>query len=655
MFDHLFSEGTIGTMKTNNRIVFTAMGNAFANTDGTVSETDIAFYGARAKGGVGLVITECAVVDGETGRGNGQQICVYDDKFVPGLKALSDEIHKYDQKLAVQIYHPGRQGVTAFNGNGTMPAPSAIECKAVHQPTHAMSLDEIKAMVQKFVAAAVRVKEAGVDAVEVHGAHGYLINEFLSPYTNVRTDEYGGSTENRMRFLEEIITGIQEKCGKDYPMLVRLSVDEFLEYSGVEDQGLKLEESVKIAKRLEELGVHALDISSGIYESMNTAWEPSSFPQGWKIHLAETIKKAVQIPVIGVSVIRDPEYADQIIKEGKLDFAGSARQHYSEPEWSNKAKEGRLSEIRKCISCLHCMETLMGMGGAPTTECTINIQTGKEHVYTDIKKDGANRKVAIIGAGPAGLEAARVLLERGFQPVIFEKNKQLGGQLQLANKPPKKEKINWLIQFLQATTEEKGVEIRYGHAATLEELKKLDPYAIFITQGSKPFVPKFLANTGLDSIVTAADVLGGTLDIQEKNVAIVGSGLTGLETAHYLAERKNKVHLFEMEENIGPGLFFQNLIDVMNHIMPLGVELHPNSKLIDVREGQATFEHTVTGACSTFDFDCLVLSIGNQPATDLVEEINKEFDNVRILGDANKVGKIRDAMEDGFLAAYELS
>lgn len=654
MFDHLFSEGTIGTMKTSNRVVFTAMGNAFAHTDGTVSETDIHFYGARAKGGVGLIITECTVVDEKTGRGNGQQICVYDDRFIPGLKALADEIHKYGQKIAVQIYHPGRQGLAFFNGNGTMPAPSAIECKAVHQPVHAMSLEEISAMVDKFIKAAVRVKESGMDAVEVHGAHGYLINEFLSPYTNIRTDQYGGSTENRMRFLEEIITGIRKECGEDYPVIVRLSADEFLDYAGLKDQGLKLEETVQIAKRLEELGVNALDISSGIYESMNTAWEPSSFPQGWKIHLAETIKKAVEIPVIGVSVIRDPEYADAIIGEGKLDFAGSARQHYAEPEWCNKANDGRVKEIRKCISCLRCMESLMEADGGKITQCSINIRTGKEGIYLDPVKDGKGRTVAIVGAGPAGLEAARVLKERDFNPVIFEKSAQLGGQLQLANKPPKKDKIDWLIDFLQATTQDKGVEIRFEEEATLDALKTLDPYAVFIAQGSTPFVPKFLANKELAHILTAAQVLGGEVDITGKSVGIVGSGLTGIETAHFLAEKDNKVHLFEMEENIGPGLFFQNLIDVMNHIMPLGVQLHPNSKLIDVREQEATFEDTVTGACSTFDFDYLVLSIGNRPNTILVDEIKDAFSHVHVLGDTDKVGKIRDAMETGFLAAYDL-
>lgn len=654
MFDHLLREGTIGSMKTKNRVVFTAMGNAFANTDGTVSETDLAFYGARAKGGVGLIITECTVVDGVTGRGNGQQICIYDDAFLPGLTSLADEVHKYGQKIAVQIYHPGRQGISVLNGNNPMPAPSEIECKAVHQPVHAMTVEEIAAMVQKFVDAAVRAKKAGMDAVEVHGAHGYLINQFLSPYTNHRTDAYGGSTENRMRFLEEIIFGIQEACGTDYPVLVRLSADEFLEYAGVQEHGLKLEESVEIARRLEALGVHALDISSGIYESMNTAWEPTSFPQGWKIHLAQTIKKAVQIPVIGVAVLRDPAYADQLIRDGSIDFAGSARQHFAEPEWSNKAKEGRVAEIRKCISCLRCMETLMTADGEKTTECSINIQTGKEHLFHHLPKNGNDRIVAIIGAGPAGLEAARVLKERNFKPVLFEKTDLLGGQLQLANKPPKKEKLNWLVDFLKATTEDKGVEIRYGQEASLDALKALNPYAVFIAQGSEPIVPRFLVGNTSDSIVTAAQVLAGDQEIVNKKVVVVGSGLTGLETAHYLAEKENQVQVYEMAEDIGPGLFFQNLIDVMNHIMPLGVSLHPNSKLLDVRNNQATFESTKTGACSLVDFDLLVLSLGNQPNTALVNSIQSEFDKVVVLGDAGKVGRIRDAMETGFLAAYQL-
>ncbi|MBP2072265.1 MULTISPECIES: FAD-dependent oxidoreductase [Thermoanaerobacterium] len=654
MFDGLLSKGKIGTMETRNRIVMTAMGNALANNDGTVSQRDINFYGARAKGGVGLIITECTIVD-ERGKGNTKQICVYDDRFIPGLKALAEEVHKYDGKIVVQIYHPGRQGISAINGNLPMMAPSDVECKVVRQPVQAMSIQQIEEMVNKFVDAAVRIKNAGIDGVEVHGAHGYLINQFLSPYTNKRTDKYGGNLENRMRFLEEIVVGIKEKCGKDFPLLVRLSVDEFLEMVGLPNEGLHIDESVKIAKRLEELGVDALDISCGIYETMNVAWEPSSYEQGWKVHLAETIKKSVNIPVIGVSVYRDPEFANRMIEEGKIDFVGSARQHFADPEWANKAKEGKLDEIRKCISCLYCMESLMSadITGA-SAQCSINIQSGREGELNDFKEDGAKRVVAIIGAGPAGLEAARILAKRRFKPLIFEKSDKLGGQLQFANKPPKKEKINWLIDYLKTQIEKAGIEVRYNTAPTVEILKKLNPYAIFLAQGSNPIMPKSIRGIDRKNVLVAEDILSGKVRLNGKKVAVVGSGMTGLETAHYLAVDGNDVSVFEMADEIGPGLFFQNLIDILGHLGPFKVKLYPKHKLVEIGEDKVIFENTETKENIYQVFDYVVLSLGRTPNTELIDEIKAAFDNVVVLGDAKQAGKIRNAMESGFMAAYNL-
>ncbi|MEG6565429.1 FAD-dependent oxidoreductase [Thermoanaerobacterium saccharolyticum] len=654
MFDGLLSKGKIGTMETRNRIVMTAMGNALANNDGTVSQRDINFYGARAKGGVGLIITECTIVD-ERGKGNTKQIGVYDDRFIPGLKALAEEVHKYGGKIAVQIYHPGRQGISAINGNLPMMAPSDVECKVVRQPVQAMSIEQIEEMVNKFVDAAVRIKNAGIDGVEVHGAHGYLINQFLSPYTNKRTDKYGGNLENRMRFLEEIVVGIKEKCGRDFPLLVRLSVDEFLGMVGLPNEGLHIEEGVKIAKRMEELGVDALDISCGIYETMNVAWEPSSYEQGWKVHLGETIKKSVNIPVIGVSVYRDPEFANRMIEEGKIDFAGSARQHFADPEWANKAKEGRLDEIRKCISCLYCMESLMNADivGA-SAQCSINIQSGREGELNDFKEDGAKRVVAIIGAGPAGLEAARILAKRRFKPVIFEKSDKLGGQLQLANKPPKKEKINWLIDYLKTQIEKAGIEVRYNTAPTVEILKQLNPYAVFIAQGSNPIMPKSIRGIDRKNVLVAEDILSGKVKLNDKKVAVVGSGMTGLETAHYLAVDGNDVNVFEMADEIGPGLFFQNLIDILGHLGSFKVKLYPKHKLVEIGEDKVVFENTETKENVHHVFDYVVLSLGRTPNTELIDEIKAAFDNVVVLGDAKQAGKIRNAMESGFMAAYNL-
>lgn len=655
MFPHLFSEGKIGNLRTKNRIVMTAMGNHLANTDGSVSERDIAFYTTRARGGVGLIITECAIVDGASGKGNTQQISVAEDQFIPGLNRLAQAIHKCDSKIVVQIYHPGRQGISVINGNLPMPAPSAVECQAVHQPTVAMSTEEVEAMVEKFIQAAVRVKEAGIDGVEVHGAHGYLINQFLSPYTNLREDRYGGSFENRLRFLEEIVLGIRERCGKDYPLIVRLSVDEFLETTGQPDKGLHLADGVKIAQHLEKLGVDAIDVSSGIYESMNVAWEPFSFEEGWKIHLSEAVKKAVSIPVIGVAVFRDPEYADQAIGQGKLDFVGSARQHYADAEWSNKAKAGQVGNLRKCISCLHCMETLMNADMSPIPcQCSINIQSGRELDYADFKTNGAGRIVAIIGAGPAGLEAARVLALRRFKPIIFEKTNQLGGQLELANKPPKKEKINWLIDYLKNQVAELAVEVKFNTSPTLEELKKLNPYAILIAHGSKAVMPHFIPGIDGPAVLSYVDILNRTVKLTNQKVAVIGSGMCGIETAHFLAEGGNQVSLFEMADNIGPGLYFQYLIDIMGRIGQLGVQLYPKHKLVEIKNKTVVFETTVSGEKSEYSFDAIVIAVGAEPNMELTAELQSHFERVYPLGDAVKVGKIRNALESGFIAAYGL-
>ena len=410
MYRRLFQPIQIAGMRVPNRIAMTAMGNHLANPDGSVSDADVAFYAARAAGGVGLVITECACVDFAAGKGNLRQLAVDDDRYIPGLKRLADAVHAHGAALCVQLYHPGRQGIAAVNGVETMAAPSVTECQCVHQPTHAMTTEEIREMVHRFAMGAYRLKQAGVDAVEFHGAHGYLIGQFLSPYTNRRSDAYGGSFENRMRFLDEIILEARRLCG-DYPMLVRFSVDEHMDYAGKPGEGLSLSHGIEIARHLEKLGVDALDVSSGIYETMNTAWEPVGFDEGWKIDGPAAVKEAVSIPVIGASVIREPAYAEQILSEGKVDLVGSARAFLADPQWGKKALEGRDCEIRKCISCLYCMETLMAADMSPVPMgCAINFEAGREAVWQEaqLPKDGNGRCVAVIGAGPAGMEAARV-------------------------------------------------------------------------------------------------------------------------------------------------------------------------------------------------------------------------------------------------------
>ena len=656
MYQKLFAPLKIGTMEVPNRIAMTAMGNHLANPDGTVSDADVAFYGARAAGGVGLVITECACVDFSTGKGNLKQLAVDSDSQIPGLKRLADEIHSHGSRVAVQIYHPGRQGIAALNGVETMKSSSATECQCVHQPTHEMTLEEVREMVCRFAQGALRLKKAGVDAVEFHGAHGYLIVQFLSPYTNHRTDAYGGSFENRMRFLDEIIDETRKLCG-DYPILVRYSVDEHLEYVGKPGEGITLPDGVQIAKHLESKGVDALDVSCGIYETMNTAWEPVGFDQGWKLSGPAAVKQAVGIPVIGVGVIRQPEYAEQVLRQGLVDMVGSARTFYADPDWGKKALEGRACEIRKCISCLYCMETLMAADMSPVpVACAINFEGGREAEYSPetMKKDGHGRTVAVIGAGPAGMEAARILALRGFRPVVFEKTAHVGGQMLLASKPPKKEKTGWLTEYQLTQLEKLGVEVRLNTAPTVETLKALDPYAVFVAQGSRGIKPRSIPGLDGENVYLPGDVLMGRVSLRDQDVCVVGSGMTGIETAELLADQGNRVTVFEMAQEIGPGVFFQNLIDVMGRINAHDVKLYPGHKLCAVDGRAVTVEETSTGEKREFDFDAVVVSLGVAPNKDLVEQIRENFENVRVMGDAEKGGRVADAIRTGYLAAWEL-
>jgi 2,4-dienoyl-CoA reductase-like NADH-dependent reductase (Old Yellow Enzyme family)/thioredoxin reductase len=657
MYERLFSEGKIGNLTVPNRIAMTAMGNHMAKPGGEVSDIDVEFYGARAAGGVGLVILECLTIDYATGKGNFGQMSADDDKFIPGLKRIADAVHEHGSVVAAQIYHPGRQGIAELNGVESMVAPSEVECQAVHQPTHAMSKAEIDDIVAKFGAAAKRCKEAGIDAVEVHAAHGYLINQFISPYTNKRTDEYGGSLENRLRFLAEIMASIQAACGPEYPVIVRFSVDEHLEYVGHPEEGIHLDEGVEIAKHIEKLGAAALDVSCGIYETMNTAWEPIGFDEGWKIDGPAKVKQVVNVPVIGVSVIRNPDYAEKILEEDKVDFIGSARQFFADPEWGNKAREGRVNEIRKCISCMYCMETLMETDiTGVTVACAINYQGGREAQYGDaaLRQDGNGKTVAVIGAGPAGLEAGIVLAKRGFKPVIFEKKPEVGGQVLSASKPPKKEKMLWLLDYQKTILENYGVEIRYSTTPGIEDLKALDPYAVIIAQGSNPLLPRSITGLDQDNVFTPPEILSGAASLTGKRIGVIGSGMTGIETAEYLAAQGNTIVLFEMVEEIGPGLFFQNLIDIMSRLGVHEPEMYTQHKLVGIEGNTATFESLVTGEVARFEFDAFVVSLGVIPNTDLIAEIKENFDKTFVVGDALAGGRIAAAIGDGYKTAFEL-
>lgn len=692
MYEKLFSEGKIGNVTIKNRIVMTAMGVDCADPNGTASPRAQEYYETRARGGIGLIVTEVTRINDSHGVALAGQLSLSNDKLIPAFKELVDRVHSHGTKIFVQLHHPGRQNMSAIATSwgmlekvgdlippfwptihkagaqvdaGAMLASPLVgymsklmlpvvgasniplklgESPIKGQPTRALTKWEIRRLEQQFVDGAVRAKKAGADGVELHGAHGYLIQQFLSPYTNTRTDEYGGSLENRMRFMLNIIKGIRAACGADYPIMVRLTVDEFYDTIGYPELGLKLPEGVEIAKRLEQAGVDAIDVSCCTYETANTGIEPMSYEPGWRTYLVKAVKDAVSIPVFGVGVIRTPEQAEKLLEDGEMDFIGLGRPTLADPEWANKAKEGRANEIVRCISCLTCFETDMNnmLKGEPC-ECALNPKCCREIEYNDatLPKTGAGKNLVVIGAGPGGLTAAREAAKRGFTVTLLEKEQEPGGQLNLAKMPPHKDKMQWAIDDLTANAKAAGVDIRYGVDVTEESLRALDPYAVILATGGQPIVPKIPGVDGAN-VCTAPDVLSGKVKLTGKRVAVIGSGLTGLETAELLADQGNVVTVAEMAKNIGPGVYVQVYWDVIPKLNKAGVNLLPDNKLIQITDESIVLE-TKAGLRTTIDVDAVVLSLGVKPVNDLEAVAKKVTPKVYAVGDANAPGKLVNA------------
>lgn len=659
-YEHLLSPIKIGSLTLRNRVVMGAMGNAVANEDQTLGEGARAYYAERAKGGVGLIINEATRVTDELhGVMQPRQSSVASDRLLPTLRKTAEAVHFYGGAIFFQLHHPGRQG---FAPNPQKYTPSGIPSylgPSNPEPCHTMSKEEIQKLVGQFVDGAERCYKAGIDGVELHGAHGYLIGQFFSPFTNRRLDEYGGSTENRARFAKEIIQGIRERLGKEYPIMLRISADEFLDRAMVPvpeaELGLKVEEAVKICRYLVPFGLDAIDVSAGVYESMNEAWEPISYPEGWKLYLAEEIKKAVDVPVFGVGVIRNPDFAEKVIAEGRVDGVTIARGLLADPEWVNKVKEGRIRDIRRCISCLNCMST-MGPNGDKGfgISCSVNPRNAKEWFYNDFKRNGNGRLCVVIGAGPAGLEAARILAERGFKVTLFESGERIGGQVNLALKAPHKEKMQWLIEYYETQLTQLGVEIRLKTKAGVEDIRALHPYAVFVATGSKPVILKGIEGISGQNVYTPEQILSGAADLHNKHVAVIGSGMTGLETAEFLVDQGNRVSIVEMADVIAPGASMQNVMDIRKHIDAQGTAYYPGHKLVKIVEEGVILEEKGAGI-RKLEADAIVLSLGVKSENKLWAECKDVFEHVVLIGDAAQTGKIQTAVESGFAEAYRLN
>lgn len=646
----LAQKGKIGNVEIKNRMVMAAMGDLIANPDGTVSDAAIAYYGARSKGGIGLIITGIVRINDTDGAAGPNQLSLADDKYIPRFKLLVDEVHKYGAKIFPQIQHSGRQGIAMFTGNDYVLAPSAIPSAITKQPTRALTIEQIHQLVGQFGDAARRAMEAGADGVEIHAAHGYLINQFLSPFSNKRTDEYGGSFENRMRFLLEIMRDVRAKTQNKIPITVRISADEFLSDAGIPMPYIDISEGIKIAKAIEAEGVEAINVSCGTYESMNKAIEPISYPQGWRKDFIKAVKDEVSVPVIAVAKLREPQVAEELLQQGVMDFAAFGRPLLADPDFPIKAIEGRDDDICKCISCLFCFEEL---NKGSHVVCAVNPRTGFETKYPPREKTPEPKTVVVVGAGPAGLAAAEILKKHGHNVVVFEAEKGIGGQVRIGKNPPKKDQLNWMIEYYEKKFRDLDIELRLGQKADAETVKSLNPDVVFIACGAKPIVPD-IPGINSNHVYSVEQVLKGETDLKEKTVAVIGSGLTGLETAELLQQGGNKTIMVEMQDTIAPGAYIQNLIDIQSRLAKDNTEYMTSHQLIEILDNEIKMKNTKTGETVTRCVDAVVMSVGYEPDKSLIDSFNGIAPTVLTIGDAKEVKNIGMATRSGYASAYDI-
>lgn len=683
-YDMLFSPMKIGNVEIKNRIVMAPMCMGFGQYNGCATETMMDYYEERAKGGVGLIFTEITRINDITGASSFGQLGMSHDYQIPALREMADRIHKHNCKIMVELHHPGRQNLGLMIG--TVPicnigsklmgnlytkiltqavipqgkklqdkhivprtvAPSKCErSKMSDSVNRELSVNEIKRIICQFIEGAVRVKKAGCDGVELHAAHGYLIQQFLSPNTNKRTDQYGGSLENRMRFLLEIIDGIRSNCGKDFPIVVRLTVDEMYSEIGQNGKGYNLEEGIKMAKILNDKGIDAIDVSSAAYDTFNYWLEPTTFTPGWRKYLASEVKKVVDIPVIAANLIRSPKQAEMQLEEGTQDFISLGRPLIADPHWPNKVKSGNENLIKRCVCCLYCFESMMkGAYKYTHGNCSVNPFVGRENV--SLKQNGNGRKVLIVGAGCAGLTAAELLSKRGFDVTVLEKESKQGGQLNLASKPPHKEKINWVCDDLLSNAINSGAKVLFDIKADKNIIASYSPEFVITATGGNAIHPKSFNG---DNVVTVTQVLNGSIDISNKKVAVIGSGMTGLETSELLVSKGNKVTVVEMADKIAPGAWFQQLDDALPVLEKAGTEFLTSHKLLSVSSSGIELENLKENKAVAIKVDLVVLSLGVRSDNSLYNDIkNSDSYKVYNIGDSKKIGRIANATE----SAYQL-
>ena len=647
--NHKFLEPIkIGNVEVKNRIVFLAMAKTMSNFDNVVSERDVAYIESVAAGGVGIVIPGAMIVDPEWPSVLPMQPAIWHDKFLPGLKRLVDVSHKHDAKILFQLWHPG---ATIYSG---------VQPKTVDE----LTVEEIKYIQAKFVAAAQRAMDAGADGIEFQTCHGYLANQFVSPLFNHRTDEYGWENpEDRTRFACECIAAIREVIGPDKILSVKMQGFDYPKGEGLASiygaDGIDPEQAAQVAPYFEKAGADMLTVSAGgtIFMQDDIMAGDVRRAEGWKVPAAAMVKQAVSVPVVATGSIRHPEYVDQIISEGKCDMVGMGRGILAEREWVKKCAEGREDELRYCISCLNCWN--VNPFAHEQTNCSVNPFALRELSQRPLNVNGEGRVVVIVGAGPAGMEAAVTLKQRGFTPVVFEKSDKIGGNIHIAKKPICKGKFDWAIDYYVNMAKKLDIDVRLNTEATVEGIMALNPYSVLIATGSN-IVTFPIEGAEAVPVYEAHDVLVKDLVFEGKKIAVVGGGITGLEVAQLVREQGNEVAVIDMlpEWPLGalePRYQMEALIEVM-HSTKAGLQLYYNHKVEKYADGKLIAVHTENGSVLEVEADMLIMAVGVKPNNDLYVALKMMgHPSVWMAGDAIVTGKINKAVTQGSKFGYALN